>query len=131
VKEILRSPIARDPPHNGLAPEDPNHWSAATLETLDRHLVRGYLTPRSDNEASPLQLRRTLDKYYYPHLDTSERDKDQVVHKWMLKKEIPLPKMFMVDQLWLWIISQGELLHVFFSPTSLSSSHLKSSHFCS
>lgn len=53
----------------------------------------------------PLQPRRTLDQYFYSHLDnTAHRDKDQVVYRYTKDEE---PKIFMVDQMWLWIINGG------------------------
>lgn len=49
--------------------------------------------------------RRSLDQYYYSKLpDTTQRDRDQVVSKYM-KDLSGEPKMIMVDQLWLWILA--------------------------
>jgi hypothetical protein len=80
-------------------------------ESLDDDLIRGYLLPAKPGEAPPLQLRRTLDQYFYTHLaSTSDRDNDQVVYRYTRRN--PEPKMFMVDQLWLWILNEGI---VFFS----------------
>lgn len=53
----------------------------------------------------PLQPRRTLDQYFYSHLDnTAHRDKDQVVYRYTESED---PKIFMVDQMWMWIINGG------------------------
>lgn len=69
-------------------------------------LIQGYLfnTP-------PLHLRRTLDQYYYYAINTGARDQDQVVWRYC-KSRIKQRKLFMVDQLWLWILSDG--LHSIF-----------------
>ena len=81
------------------------------LEDLDKHLIRGYLLPTKPGEAPPLQLRRTLDQYFYTHLaSTSERDSDQVVFRYT--SQGPEPKMFMVDQLWLWILNDGTVFYL-------------------
>ena len=69
-----------------------------------------------------LHLRRTLDQFYYIGMeDTEDRDTDQVIQRYAIKKalkkasnkfadlipEIPEHKLLMVDQLWLWIIGEG------------------------
>jgi hypothetical protein len=96
------------PTQNTADPEDPTQWSAADSKTLYSHLIQGYLTPKSPGEAGALQTRRTLDQYFYTHLDTRNRDKDQVVYRYtrdVLRSQEP--KLFMVDQLWIWVINQG------------------------
>lgn len=75
-----------------LAPDDP---SADTL------LVNAYL-----NNMPPLHPRRTLDQFFYHGIDTSARDRDQVVYRFC-KNSGQEPKVFMVDQLWLWILGAG------------------------
>ncbi|KAF3761449.1 hypothetical protein M406DRAFT_74401 [Cryphonectria parasitica EP155] len=46
------------------------------------------------------------DQYFYSHLDDiSRRDQDQVVYRYT--KQEGLPKIFMVDQMWLWVINGG------------------------
>ncbi|KAF3003288.1 Ankyrin-2 [Neopestalotiopsis sp. 37M] len=59
-------------------PGDPDRWRAATPEILQNHLLKGYLKPKTKNVLPPLQTRRTLDQYFYTHIDTTERDRDQV-----------------------------------------------------
>jgi hypothetical protein len=54
----------------------------------------------------PLHLRHTLDQYNYYAIDTGARDQDQVVWRYC-KSHIRPRKLFMVDQLWLWILSNG------------------------
>lgn len=73
-------------------------------ENSNVHLLRGYAVAEEDGQV-PLQPRRTLDQYFYSHLDnTARRDKDQVVYRYTKNEE---PKIFMVDQMWLWIINGG------------------------
>lgn len=79
---------------------------ANTDKNLHEHLIQGYLMARPSQEPS-LQLRQTLDQYLYSHLEsTSQRDEDQVVYRFT--KGEPIPKMFMVDQLWMWILGNGK-----------------------
>ncbi|KAI0393770.1 hypothetical protein F5Y17DRAFT_287681 [Xylariaceae sp. FL0594] len=54
----------------------------------------------------PLHPRRTLDQFFYHGIDTSDRDKDQVVYRYC-QKAGKQAKVFMVDQLWLWVIGKG------------------------
>lgn len=113
---------------NTMKPEDHSPKAGAAIEQdstssrprkvriplgmLDEHLVKGYLSPNNPMN-SPLQLRRSLDQYFYTHLaSTSQRDRDQVVYRYT-KDHSPEPKIFMVDQLWLWIFNDGtHLLYV-------------------
>lgn len=82
------------------------------LGTLDEHLLHAYLRPSKPGEIPPLQLRRTLDQYYYTHLaNTSDRDGDQVVLRYT-QQTSPEPKIFMVDQLWLWVLNDGKLSYL-------------------
>jgi hypothetical protein len=82
--------------------------TVTTEEILNEWLVRGYMSPRN-GELPSLQPRRSLDQYFYTHLEsTSQRDGDQVVCRYTRKMEEP--KMFMVDQLWLWILNDGQYL---------------------
>jgi hypothetical protein len=98
-----------------------NPWLAlqGEYQKADFSLVLGYL----DSER-PLHCRRTLDQYSYYMLETTEsRDIDQVVYKWARKQQERQranlassnpdrrPKnrpILMVDQLWLWILPDGE-----------------------
>lgn len=99
-------------PQHRTNPDDPNDWRPRTPADLYGHLLRGYAVPKSDNDVPPLQPRCTLDQYSSPRIDTSSRDTDQVVFRWMKKHKTrgtsEVPKMFMVDQLWLWMINQGD-----------------------
>lgn len=78
----------------------------------DEDLIAAYL-----NHKPPLHVRRTLDQFYYHMLkDTTTRDQDQVVYR-KQKDSIRVRshsrlkniKIFMVDQMWLWIID-GKLV---------------------
>jgi hypothetical protein len=81
-----------------------------SVDLLNENLILGYLFPKA-GELPYLQPRRTLDQYFYTHLEnTSERDSDQVVYRYTQKTTAP-PKMFMVDQLWVWILNEGKLLN--------------------
>ncbi|KAL4787445.1 hypothetical protein BJX76DRAFT_363385 [Aspergillus varians] len=69
--------------------------------TRDELLLRAHLTSSSTS----LHIRRTLDQFYYPNIDTQSRDQDQVVYRYQTKGfQTPEPKIFMVDQLWMWIL---------------------------
>jgi hypothetical protein len=69
----------------------------------EQRLVWAYMNSNSD-----LHCRRTLDQYYYPSIDTTTRDEDQVVYRetqqrW--KGEDPV--VVMVDQLWIVVLEGG------------------------
>lgn len=70
--------------------------------------IRGYGVPE-DNRQIPFQPRQSLDQYYYSQLEnTSARDKDQVVYRYTNNpRNSTEPKIFMVDQLWMWLINGG------------------------
>jgi hypothetical protein len=53
-------------------------------------------------------VRRTLYQYFYTgEIDTTARDEDQAVLRLQLRLSNPEPKIIVVDQLWLWILSHG------------------------
>ncbi|KAK2746815.1 hypothetical protein FQN57_002857 [Myotisia sp. PD_48] len=90
--------------------QEPKHARQVRMEALgdlDRHLVKGYYLPDNPGEA-PLQLRRTLDQYFYTHLAhmSSRNTGGQVLQRYTTKNS-PESKMWMVDQLWLWILNDG------------------------
>ncbi|CAG9983907.1 unnamed protein product [Clonostachys byssicola] len=76
-------------------------------KNLNEHLIKGYYKPGTLG----VQPRRTLDQYVYADRETlAHRDDDQVVYRYT--KEHPSvgpPRIFMVDQLWLWILGKGAL----------------------
>lgn len=75
-------------------PDDPSR---------DCLLVHAYM-----KNTPPLQPRRTLDQYFYDGIDTTLRDTDQVVYRYCEKHNIER-KVFMVDQLWLWVLGKGKI----------------------
>jgi hypothetical protein len=104
--------------------------AAALMETIDfrieEKLILEYL-----HKKPPLHPRRTLDQSYYGTLkDTATRDRDQVVYRatipvghdcqenidkddrWRKCKQCQedsrkVPRLIMVDQLWLWILDES------------------------
>lgn len=73
-------------------------------QNLHDYLLRGYYEPGT----TKYQPRRTLDQYIYADFEaTSHRDDDQVVYRYTKSGTHFVPKMFMVDQLWLWILGKG------------------------
>jgi hypothetical protein len=70
----------------------------------DTLLMNAYL-----NNEPPIHPRRTLDQFFYHGIDTTARDRDQVVYRYCRRHGINPPKVFMVDQLWLWVFGRGEL----------------------
>ncbi|PLN85525.1 hypothetical protein BDW42DRAFT_202385 [Aspergillus taichungensis] len=73
--------------------------------TRDELLIRAHLASSSTS----LHIRRTLDQFFYPNIDTQTRDQDQVVYRYQTKGQgrerlSGEPKIFMVDQLWMWIV---------------------------
>ena len=73
------------------------------LPEKDMLLIRSYL-----NSSTDLHVRRTLDQFKHHSISTERRDRDQVVwrHCDREKKE---HKIFMVDQLWMLILGNGEI----------------------
>lgn len=68
----------------------------------DERLLRKYLISER-----PVHIRRTLDQSYYWTLkDTQMRDRDQVVYRATNRHDQNprIPRVVMVDQLWLWIL---------------------------
>ncbi|KAL1847387.1 hypothetical protein VTK73DRAFT_10370 [Phialemonium thermophilum] len=76
-------------------------------------VMKGYLEGKKGS--LPLHPRRTLDQsYYYTLKDTSDRDTDQVVSRWIRKlnrsggESSGRSNILMVDQLWLWYIKKTD-----------------------
>ena len=72
------------------------------LADADEKLLRAHLLTER-----PVHIRRTLDQSYYWTLkDTQIRDRDQVVYRATNKRDQnpKIPRVVMVDQLWLWIL---------------------------
>jgi hypothetical protein len=72
----------------------------------------------AQNYWKTLHESRTLDQFYYHSLEnTTQRDEDQVVTRYInkIKKETPLNSngetaILRVDQVWLWVIDDSTLL---------------------
>lgn len=77
--------------------------NSAPVLTGDDALIEAYL-----RNSPPLHIRRTLDQFFYHGIDTTKRDRDQVVYRYCKREGIE-PRIFMVDQCWLWILGNGEL----------------------
>ncbi|KAL3468170.1 hypothetical protein BJX64DRAFT_246984 [Aspergillus heterothallicus] len=76
--------------------------------TRDELLLRAHLT----SSTTSLHIRRTLDQFFYPNIDTRTRDGDQVVYRYQ-KDSAQDPKIFMVDQLWMWILGPSLIVTSF------------------
>ncbi|KAF2149540.1 ankyrin [Myriangium duriaei CBS 260.36] len=80
----------------------------------DEMLIRAHLS----NTSLSLHIRRTLDQYMYHNIDTEFRDQDQVVYRYQNRKNhnsvsTDDPKIFMVDQLWMWILGKDLIVTSF------------------
>jgi hypothetical protein len=110
--------------------------AAALMEAIDFHIEESLILEYLHMKP-PLHPRRTLDQSYYGALkDTATRDRDQVVYRatmpvghdcqeniekddrWRKCKQCQedsrkVPRLIMVDQLWLWILdeSMSRILH--------------------
>lgn len=81
--------------------------------TFDEMLIRAHLTTSTVS----LHVRRTLDQSFYHNIDTQSRDTDQVVYRYQTKGKAEDPdvdpKIFMVDQLWMWILGKDLIVTSF------------------
>lgn len=74
----------------------------------DEKLIKGYLRTFAGWPTPPLHIRRTLDQFFYTDLvETNARDEDQVIFRYTAKNSPDRIKLFMVDQLWLWVLDSG------------------------
>ncbi|KAL8833668.1 MAG: hypothetical protein Q9176_007869 [Flavoplaca citrina] len=80
------------------------NWSS---DDCDEMLIHAYLRSTPN-----LHIRRTLDQFYYHAISTEGRDTDQVVYRYTREKQ-QVKKVFMVDQLWLWIIGKDLIITSF------------------
>ncbi|KAK4210243.1 hypothetical protein QBC37DRAFT_292866 [Rhypophila decipiens] len=91
-------------------------WLASKLyqlidEAADWRLIGDHLYTES-----PLHIRRTLEQYYYwTAEDTTQRDRQQVVYRgtWMHNDPEAIPRVVMVDQLWLYILDENTIISAF------------------
>ncbi|KKK18050.1 hypothetical protein ARAM_000740 [Aspergillus rambellii] len=81
------------------------------VPTRDEMLLRAHLASSS---STSLHIRRTLDQFFYPNIDTKSRDQDQVVYRYQTTRgRSGNPKIFMVDQLWMWILGPNLIVTSF------------------
>lgn len=76
-------------------------------KTPDMMLLEGYL-----NHKPSLHPRRTLDQFFYRGIDTSARDRDQVVYRYC-EAHGHQRKVFMVDQLWVLVLNKDLIITCF------------------
>lgn len=82
--------------------------------TRDEMLIRAHI----NSSTASLHVRRTLDQFFYPNIDTETRDSDQVVYRYQTRwladqNKAKDPKIFMVDQLWMWILGKNLIVTSF------------------
>ncbi|GAM89598.1 hypothetical protein ANO11243_076370 [Dothideomycetidae sp. 11243] len=81
--------------------------------TCDEMLLRAHLS----NSSLSLHVRRTLDQFFYHNIDTEFRDQDQVVYRYQNENNHAAPeadpKIFMVDQLWMWVLGKDLIVTSF------------------
>ncbi|KAF2490162.1 hypothetical protein BU16DRAFT_145936 [Lophium mytilinum] len=95
--------------------------------TYDEMLIRAHLS----SSTVSLHVRRTLDQFFYHNIDTQSRDQDQVVYRYQTRTRqaanhnshshhkdldddgIVDPKIFMVDQLWMWVLGKDLIVTSF------------------
>lgn len=77
-------------------------------KTRDELLINAHLT-----SSTSLHIRRTLDQFFYPNINTRSRDQDQVVYRYQTRGQWREPKVFMVDQLWMWILGPNLIVTSF------------------
>ena len=110
------------PRHRARSHVRNNHWSR------DEMLIHAYLhryvnssrcrifvecvTDELRYSTTGLHLRRTLDQYGLQGIDTADRDSDQVVGRYCASKNKEC-KIFMVDQLWMWILGPSLIITAF------------------
>ncbi|KOS47829.1 hypothetical protein ACN38_g1128 [Penicillium nordicum] len=81
------------------------------MRTRDEMLIDAHLS----SSTTSLHVRRTLDQFFYPNIDTKSRDLDQVVYRHQTKSPgmEADPKIFMVDQLWMWVLGTNLIVTAF------------------
>ena len=91
--------------------QDSRVSSSGPLRNQEESLLRGYLPMKEENAddkaAGGLHIRRTLDQFHHQTVKTDHRDRDQVVLRYCARKKIE-QKIFMVDELWMWIIGDSK-----------------------
>lgn len=101
--------LSSAPPPKRKKTKEPWDTTQETREVNPNELhIRGYGVSEANGQI-PFQPRLSLDQYYYSQLEnTAARDKDQVVYRYTNNPQNSTePKIFMVDQLWMWLINGG------------------------
>jgi hypothetical protein len=99
MSKAIKRTYRRDPNDPDLIPPEKS--------TADDFLIQAYL-----NSTPALHARRTLDQFVYHGIDTSDRDQDQVVYRYCQMRGLR-PQVFMVDQLWMWVVSRELVITAF------------------
>ncbi|KAL8927106.1 MAG: hypothetical protein Q9172_001528 [Xanthocarpia lactea] len=89
------------------ATTDPASTQNHSNHDCDEMLIHAYLRSTPN-----LHVRRTLDQFYYHAISTEGRDTDQVVYRYTREK-CKVKKVFMVDQLWLWVLGKDLIITSF------------------
>jgi hypothetical protein len=137
AKNWIRRPdgVGKPSPQNLGSSEEPSRAIEKKTTDYDAELLDTYLF-----KPWPLHLRPTLSQYYYSYLaDTPKRDCNQVAMRARSRKlrqestftaklvnketqnseDVSRPdrnsSVIMVDQLWLWIVSQGRFTFAFYN----------------
>ena len=111
---IQHAETAKRRPHAPPPPpfSPPNNPGILRSPTRDEMLINAHLA----SSTASLHVRRTLDQFFYPNIDTKSRDQDQVVYRYQTQCEQGHwmePKIFMVDQLWMWIVGPNLIVTSF------------------
>lgn len=104
--------VKRRPPPPPPPVFSPNQPGVTRTPTRDEMLINAHLA----SSTASLHVRRTLDQFFYPNIDTRTRDQDQVVYRYQTKTPYGHwmePKIFMVDQLWMWILGPNLIVTCF------------------
>lgn len=88
--------------------------SSSKDPSRDELLIRAHLM----SSTTSLHIRRTLHEFFYPNIDTQMRDQNQVVYRYQTRwqdhnRPWKEPKIFMVDQLWMWILGKDLIVTSF------------------
>ncbi|KAJ3494803.1 hypothetical protein NLG97_g3838 [Lecanicillium saksenae] len=114
-QNIAGTSEVKGPPPKALTPasevvkSSPENTNVFFTNSLYRDLIMGYMGGKHVDDRG-FQPRRTLDAYKYAHLGSiGERDADQVIYRYTTANNQE-PKMFMVDQLWMWVLEDNTLV---------------------
>lgn len=113
-RQEMQAAIARVEMMKDRDKHDGRIWKPVLQQasTYDEMLLRAHLT----GSQVSLHVRRTLDQFFYHNIDTQSRDCDQVVYRYQCKNahkgEVD-PKIFMVDQLWMWTLGKELIVTAF------------------